>query len=284
MRASALFLTLAYAASMVMARPTIRAEPVEAVSKSTGSVLPTFSQCIKPGVFALTFDDGPDKYSWGLAKSLHDQGIKATFFINGLNSVNVLEDSVTTEAGEKTYLDVIKQYYDQGHEIASHTYQHKNLVGLTVEEIEYQMNTQSDIIYKAIGKRVKLMRPPEGVTDKVSQKVLKDLGYTNVLWDIDTLDWEKKGLAFEQKNVKSVLDKDVANQTMGHISLEHDIHEDTVKTLVPWLTDYVKQKGLTFVTVSECLGVDAYEGGSGNSTITLDDTTGTATIDLSGLN
>lgn len=88
MRASALFLTLAYAASMVMARPTIRAEPVEAaVSKNTEGVLPTFSQCIKPGVFALTFDDGPDKYSWGLAKSLHDQGIKATFFINGLNSV-----------------------------------------------------------------------------------------------------------------------------------------------------------------------------------------------------
>lgn len=74
------------------------------------------------------------------------------FLTNNFYS-NVLEDSVTTEAGEKTYLDVIKQYYDQGHEIASHTYQHKNLVGLTVEEIEYQMNTQSDIIYKAIGKR-----------------------------------------------------------------------------------------------------------------------------------
>lgn len=79
MRTTSLFLTLAYVASMVMARPTIRAEPAESHV--------SYSSCNRPGVFALTFDDGPDKYSWGLAKTLHDQGIKATFFINGANSV-----------------------------------------------------------------------------------------------------------------------------------------------------------------------------------------------------
>lgn len=85
MRTTSLFLTLAYAASMVMARPTIRAvtEAVTDVSEAPAS----YTQCNKPGVYALTFDDGPDKYSWGLAKTLHDQGIKATFFINGANSV-----------------------------------------------------------------------------------------------------------------------------------------------------------------------------------------------------
>ncbi|KAI9357511.1 hypothetical protein BD770DRAFT_388900 [Pilaira anomala] len=281
MRATSLLLTLACTVTAVMARPTIRAE---STSPAGDNSVPVYSQCNRPGVFALTFDDGPDKYSWGLAKSLHDQGIKATFFINGLNSVNVLEDTTTTEDGEKSYLEVIKQYYDQGHEIASHTYEHMNLEGLSEDEVKFQMNTQSDIIYKAIGKRVKLMRPPEGVTDKVSSKVLKELGYSNILWDIDTLDWQKKGLSFEQSNVKDVLDKDVANKTMGHISLEHDIHEDTVKTLVPWLTEYVKSKGLTFVTVSDCLGIEAYQADTtNNSGITLDNASGTATINLTGL-
>lgn len=153
------------------------------------------------------------------------------------------------------------------------------------------MNTQSDIIFKAIGKRPALMRPPEGVTDEVSAKVLKDLGYHNILWDIDTNDWQKKGLAYEQNNVKTVLDDDVANVTMGHISLEHDIHKDTVNTLVPWLTKYVKSKGYTFVTVSECIGVEPYQpdgsSSAANSTVdsalTADITLSTIDIDLTNL-
>lgn len=178
-----------------------------------------------------------------------------------------------TDEGEKTYLEVIKHYYSLGHEISSHTLSHKNLVGLSEEEVKEQLNAQSDIIYKAIGKRIRGFRPPEGVLDDVSSKVLKDLGYYNVLWDIDTKDWEKKGLSYEQGLVKSVLDEDVANTTMGHISLEHDIHEDTVNNLVPWYTKYVQDKGLTFVTVSDCLGLEPYhaEEGTTNSTATTTD-------------
>lgn len=95
MRATSLFLTLAYAASMVMAAPTIRSEAVTEVAEAAEvaevpkvvAYKTSYSSCNRPGVFALTFDDGPAQYSWGLAKALHDQGIKATFFINGANSV-----------------------------------------------------------------------------------------------------------------------------------------------------------------------------------------------------
>ncbi|KAG1436214.1 hypothetical protein G6F55_014242 [Rhizopus delemar] len=66
---------------------------------------------------------------------------------------NVETDKVTTSDGEKTYMEVIKHYYDMGHEVASHTYEHKELQGLSEQDIEYQMNTESDIIFKAIGKR-----------------------------------------------------------------------------------------------------------------------------------
>lgn len=123
------------------------------------------------------------------------------------------------------------------------------------------------------------MRPPEGVVDAVSSKVLQELGYHNILWDVDTKDWEHKGLASEQHLVKAIMDKDVANKTLGHIGLEHDIHEDTVKTLVPWITKYVKDKGLTFVTVSDCIGVAPYQN-DGNSTTTTNTTT-TATVGAS---
>lgn len=92
MRTASLLLTLAYAATLVMGRPTTTttsAEATETSSSSSSGQVEVFEHCNRPGVFALTFDDGPDKYSWGLAKTLKDQGIKATFFLNGENSVYV---------------------------------------------------------------------------------------------------------------------------------------------------------------------------------------------------
>ncbi|OAD03193.1 carbohydrate esterase family 4 protein, partial [Mucor lusitanicus CBS 277.49] len=194
--------------------------------------------CNRAGVFALTFDDGPSQYSYDLAKSLHQQGIKATFFINGNNT---------------TYLEVVKYYYDSGHELASHTYEHLNLAGKTEAEVRRQMNAQSDVIFAATGRRPQLMRPPEGALDDNASRILKELGYSNVMWDVDPKDWELKGLAAEQSIVQAIMDADTPT-TLGHIGLLHDIHPTTVNTLVPWITQYVRQKGLQFVTVSDCIG------------------------------
>lgn len=90
MRTTSLLLTLAYAATLVMGRPTTTTtDAAKATETSSSGQVEVFTHCNRPGVFALTFDDGPDKYSWGLAQTLKDQGIKATFFLNGDNSVYV---------------------------------------------------------------------------------------------------------------------------------------------------------------------------------------------------
>lgn len=46
-----------------------------------------YTKCSKPRTYALTFDDGPYEYTWQLADDLKDDGVKATFFINGNNWV-----------------------------------------------------------------------------------------------------------------------------------------------------------------------------------------------------
>jgi peptidoglycan/xylan/chitin deacetylase (PgdA/CDA1 family) len=46
-----------------------------------------YVSCNRPKIFSLTFDDGPSDYSWDLAKDLHAQGVRATYFINGKNWV-----------------------------------------------------------------------------------------------------------------------------------------------------------------------------------------------------
>lgn len=167
------------------------------------------------------------------------------------------KDSVQTKDGKKTYMEVIKHYKDMGHQIASHTYEHKVLAGLSAADVEYQMNTQSDIIYKAAGVRPAVMRPPTGAYDQTSLKTLYELGYAVVNWDVDTRDWENHNLAQEQAAYKS-MDSDT-NSTLGHITLEHEVYNQTVDELVPWAINYVKEKGYKFVTVAECLDVPAYQ-------------------------
>ncbi|KAG1441608.1 hypothetical protein G6F56_011401 [Rhizopus delemar] len=154
-------------------------------------------------------------------------------------------------------MEVIKHYYDMGHEVASHTYEHKELQGLSREDIEYQMNTQSDIIFEAIGKRPAIMRPPTGSYDANALEVLKDLGYSAVNWDLDTNDWRAHDFD-QEKSAYEEMENDSA-ETHGHITLEHEVYDQTVNTLVPWAIEYVKAKGYEFVTVSDCIGVEAYQ-------------------------
>jgi peptidoglycan/xylan/chitin deacetylase (PgdA/CDA1 family) len=238
------------------------AAPITTNGTSTGNgdLVTSYTHCNRPGVFALTFDDGPFQYSWDLAKYLHSKNVKATFFTNGDNFVKDIRTATTTTSdGSKSYLDVLKYYHELGHEIASHTYQHRNLKGLSDDQVQYQMNQQSDLIFDAIGQRPALMRPPEGELDDAASRVLKTLGYSSIMWDVDTKDYEFKGLVTEEGMVRDVVETDVAGQTPGHISLQHDVHESSAKELTPWMIDYITSKNYTFVTVSDCLGLPAYQ-------------------------
>lgn len=46
------------------------------VNAITGSTLPS-------NTLSLTYDDGPDEQTYFIGKYLHDQGIRATFFVKG---------------------------------------------------------------------------------------------------------------------------------------------------------------------------------------------------------
>lgn len=166
-------------------------------------------------------------------------------------------DAVKTSDGEKTYMEVIKHYKDMGHQIGSHTYEHVELSGISASDVKYQMNTLSDIIYKAAGVRPAVMRPPAGSYDIASLKTLRELGYSVVTWDIDTKDWKTHNLKDEEA-AYTAMNKD-SSKTLGHIALEHEVYDQTVDELVPWAINFVKTKDYEFVTVADCLGVEAYQ-------------------------
>lgn len=64
-------------------------------------------------LLAITFDDGPGKYTGALLDGLAERGVHATFFVNGVNASG--------------WPETLKRIVNEGHQLANHTYNHKTL-------------------------------------------------------------------------------------------------------------------------------------------------------------
>ena len=69
------------------------------------------TQCSKPGVIALAYDDGPYQLTSELVDILDEAGAKGTFFWTG-----TLYGCIYDQA------EAVKKAYASGHQIASHTW------------------------------------------------------------------------------------------------------------------------------------------------------------------
>lgn len=190
-------------------------------------VLPKINKDKK--MIAITYDDGP-RYSTTnkILKVLKDNQAVATFFTLGCN----LNNSDNRK--------ILKQSFEYGNEIASHTQNHKELTKLSASGIKSEISKADKQIKSVTGYTPKLIRPPYGSTNstlsKTSNKPL-------ILWNIDTLDWKTRSTS---KTYNSV----VNNASDGAIVLMHDIH-DCSANAANYIYKTLKKKGYQFVTVSE---------------------------------
>ncbi len=187
---------------------------------------------------ALTFDDGPHpRYTGQLLDVLDKYGIKATFFVVGVNAKNY-PDSL---------IDVIRR----GHEIGNHTYSHPHVSGLNTYTLTDEVEKCESTIYGLTDYKTKLFRPPEGMIDADVRTVLRSLDYKVIMWDIDTRDWAHEPPEKIAENV-------ISNIASGDIILMHDYigHNsptvEAIKIFIPILIE----KGYKFVVVSELIGLE----------------------------
>lgn len=175
---------------------------------------------------AFTFDDGPGSYTKDLVDTLKLNDSTATFFMLGNRM----------KFNQETVLYVI----DNGMEIGSHSYSHKNLDKITEAELQEEINSTTIIFNEITGKNIELFRPPYG---NVNSSTKEKIPFVIVKWNVDTEDWL-------YRNVEHTYNHIISHACDGCIVLMHDIYKETleaVKMSIPAL----QEMGYDVVSVSE---------------------------------
>lgn len=180
----------------------------------------------KKKMVALTFDDGPGRYTREIVQCLEKYNSRATFFVVGSNV--------------DSYKSALKAADKAGCQIGNHSYNHKDLTRLSRKEIQAQIHDTDKKVKNVIGKTPSLVRTPGGSTNTEVQNAV---GKPVILWSIDTLDWKTRD---RDKTVKAVLD----NVKDGDIVLMHDIYEPSKEAALILIKE-LNRRGYQLVTVSE---------------------------------
>ncbi len=193
-------------------------------------------------MLALTFDDGPSAHTERLLEIFGECGGRGTFFVVG----NMIDNRTET----------VKRIVAEGHEIAGHSWNHRQLTNLDEKDIKDQIMSTRAKIYDLTGYDAKLLRPPYGAFNDKVKAVAKELDVALVNWNVDTLDWKNK-------NADAVYSCIMKEAKDGAIILCHDLHKTTVDAMEKVIPDLIKE-GYQLVTVSELLEAKGKNVQAGN--------------------
>ena len=206
--------------------------------------------CVQNNVVALTYDDGPYKYTAQLLDTLKAYGFTATFFITGNNNGKGAIDTTAP------YPDLIKRMVAEGHQVASHTWSHYSLTDSSSDLRKSQMVKNEMALVNIIGKWPTYMRPPYSQCSQSSGcwADMLSLGYHRVYFDLDTQDYLNP-LPSQIQNSKVIVKAKLADPLVtDYLSIQHDIVEQSVTNLTSFYFDQIKARGWKGVTAAECLG------------------------------
>lgn len=171
-----------------------------------------------------------------ILETLNKNDIKITFFMVG----NWIEK----------YTDVAKKIYENGHELANHSYSHPHVNKLSKDENIEQIKKCSELIKQITGKPSTLYRGPYGEYNNSIIEATKEMKHKAIQWSIDTLDY--KALTGEQ-----MWERIKPNLENGSIILMHNGTENTALSL-NMIIQNIQLEGYEIVPVSELIYKENY--------------------------
>ncbi len=224
----------------VAAEPAIATEgPTARTATPAGSAARaatvTFRTSPEDRYVALTIDDGPTRrWTPQVHRLLAGHGAKATFFV----------------VGERAKADpvAVQRAADYGHELANHTWAHKDLTQHNETSDAASLERTHELLTTLTGRAPTLCRPPYGRIDSVGLAVCSDLHYGVLLWSGH----------ITGSNARNDVSRVLRDVSPGSVVLAHDGGPEPNPTLMQQLDRLVgslKDSGYQFLTASELLAV-----------------------------
>lgn len=183
---------------------------------------------------ALTFDDGPGPYTPLVLSVLARENVPATFFQVG--------------SLQKYFHDSTTQIVARGYPIGDHTQSHAPMSKLSGRDQKSQIIQQISAMGDYGAPFPRLFRPPYGLWNSTTLRILRQNRMLMVLWTIDTEDYKLPGIARIAHTV-------LANARPGAIVLMHDAGGNRQETAaaLPKIISGLKARGYKLVTVPRLL-------------------------------
>jgi peptidoglycan/xylan/chitin deacetylase (PgdA/CDA1 family) len=166
----------------------------------------------------LTFDDGPHpEFTEKVLDVLKAYHIGATFFVLGVSI-------------ERWGTAILERMGAEGHSIGNHAYSHADLTSLSENEVRDEIRCTESLIGR-LPSAEKVFRPPYGASSPTVDRVVRELNYRKVLWNVDTRDWDPvyKPNHWVERALYRI------HRRKRSVVIAHDIHKTTADHLADLL-------------------------------------------------
>lgn len=213
--------------------PVVLRQAARQVSVLLGNrIIPIYSVESDEHKVAITFDA-----TWGadqteeLLRILKTNQVRSTFFLCGL--------------WLEKFPEMVKKIAADGHEVGNHSYTHPHMNNLSALEITEELTRTHQLIKELTGQNATMFRPPFGEYSNKVIETAKACGYTTIIWDVDSLDWQNL-------TAEAMINRVMSRVQTGSIILFHNAGKNTPQA-VARLLPALQRKGYSLVPVSQLL-------------------------------
>jgi peptidoglycan-N-acetylglucosamine deacetylase len=171
----------------------------------------------------FSFDDGPDRYTTPkLLDRLDQAGVRALFFLTGANLRG-------ENAAERKNQQIARETVRRGHTVGSHGMNHRQLPLLSDFDVLSEVRQTEQVFERVLGGRPYLIRPPGGAHSPRIDRLLAERGYTTVLWNLGSGDFQVRTAEDVYKTWRAVFERRKSLGERGGIILLHDTNSWSVE-------------------------------------------------------